>query len=44
MQELDLYSMENELGKAIDSFAHGKAPGKDGISAEVIKCGKLALL
>ena len=44
MEELDLSPMENELSKAIYSLAHGKAPGKGSIPAEVIQCGKLALL
>lgn len=44
MEELDLPPSVEELSKAIDSLAHGKAPGSDGIPAEVIQCGKPALL
>ena len=33
-----------ELSKAIDALASGKAPGEDGIPPEIIKCGKSALL
>jgi hypothetical protein len=33
-----------ELSKAIDMLSSGKAPGADGIPAEVIKSGKAGLL
>ena len=35
---------EEELSKAIDSLAHGKAPGGDGIPEEVLQCAKSTLL
>lgn len=44
MAELDLPPTEDELNKAIDTLAHGKAPSKDGIPAKVIQCGKPVLL
>ena len=39
-EELDDSPTTEELGKAIDSLASGKAPGNDGIPPEVIKAGK----
>ncbi|KAK2555651.1 Craniofacial development protein 2 [Acropora cervicornis] len=44
MEELDHLPTEEELSKAIDSLACGKAPGKDGIPPELLKQGKLTLL
>ncbi|XP_033120196.1 uncharacterized protein LOC117119470 [Anneissia japonica] len=43
MGELDQPSVL-ELSQAIDSLANGKAPGKDGIPAEILKCGKVRIL
>ena len=44
MEELDTPPTEEELNKAIDSLARGKAPGGDGILAEVLQCAKSTLL
>ncbi|XP_044176632.1 uncharacterized protein LOC122959374 [Acropora millepora] len=44
MEELDHLPTEEELSKAIDSLACGKAPGKDGIPPELLKQAKLTLL
>ena len=44
LDELDAEPTEEELSKAIDCLSTGKAPGEDGIPAEVIKRGKDALL
>ena len=44
MPELDEAPSINELSKAIDRLPLGKAPGKDGILAEVIKNSKSTLL
>ncbi|XP_063591295.1 uncharacterized protein LOC134768396 [Penaeus indicus] len=44
MEELDQVPTLDELSKAIDMLPSGKAPGSDGIPAEVIKGGKPALL
>jgi len=44
MSELDTKPSLDELAKAIDRLLSGKAPGKDSIPAEVIKCGKSTLL
>lgn len=40
MEELDEMPTLEELSKAIDNLVCGKAPGKDSISAEVLKHGK----
>ncbi len=39
MKELDALPNVDELSKAIDSLARGKAPGSDIIPPEVIKAG-----
>ena len=39
LEELDSEPTPQELSKAIDALASGKAPGEDGIPPEVIKCG-----
>ena len=44
MDELDTPPTEEELSKAIDSLARGKAPGGDGIPAEVLQCAKSTFL
>ena len=44
MEELDVPPTIEELSKAIDCLACGKAPGSDGIPAEVLRSGKPALL
>ena len=44
MPELDEVLSIEELSKAIDRLPSGKAPGKDGILAEVIKSSKSTLL
>ena len=44
LDELDAEPTEEELSKAIDCLSTGKAPGEDGIPAEVIKRGKDAPL
>ena len=44
MEELDTEPTLEELGKAIDCLACGKAPGSDGIPPEILKSGKPALL
>ena len=41
MDRLDARLTIEELSKPIDTLTSGKAPGSDGISQEVIKCGKL---
>ena len=37
LEELDREPTRDELSEALDSLASGKAPGKDGIPAEVLK-------
>ena len=44
LEELDREPTTDELSKALDSLASGKAPGKDGIPAEVLKCCKETLI
>ena len=44
MEELDAPPSLEELGKAIDFLACGKAPEKDDIPPEVIKAGKTTLI
>jgi hypothetical protein len=40
MEELDVPPTINELRKAIDVLSCAKAPGRDGIPAEIAKAGK----
>ena len=40
LEELDREPTIDELSEVLDSLACGKAPGKDGIPAEVLKCCK----
>jgi hypothetical protein len=40
MEELDVPPSVDELRKAVNSLACGKAPGNDGIPPEVIRAGK----
>ena len=40
LEELKSEPTLEELNKALDSLATGKAPGKDGIPPEVLKCVK----
>ena len=42
--ELDDAPTKEELSKAINDISSGKAPGQDGITAEVFKCGGSQLL
>ena len=44
LDQLDAQPSLEELSKAIDHLSNGKAPGNDGIPAEVVKYGKPALL
>ena len=44
LEELDSEPTLEELSKAIDALASGKAPCENGISPDIIKCGKPALL
>ena len=44
LEELDSEPTMEELSKAIDALACGRAPGEDSIPPEIIKCGKPALL
>ncbi|XP_038074903.1 uncharacterized protein LOC119742800 [Patiria miniata] len=44
MEELDKGPYEEELSKAIDRLACGKAPGADGITPDIIQLGKPTLL
>ena len=44
LEELDREPTIDELSEALDSRASGKAPGKDGIPAEVLKCCKETLI
>ena len=44
MEELDVLPTEEELSKAIDSLAPGKAPGSDSIPPDLIKRCKTTLL
>ena len=44
MEELDTPPTVEELSIAINSLANNKAPGKDGIPAEIIKAGKQSCL
>ena len=44
LEELDREPTIDEVSEALDSLASGKAPGKDGIPAEVLKCCKEILI
>ena len=44
LSELDETPTKEELSKAISDISSGKAPGQDGIPAEVFKCGGSQLL
>ena len=44
MDELDGEPTLEEINQALDQLSLGKAPGNDGIPAEVIKCAKGTLL
>ena len=44
LEELDREPTIDKLNEALDSLASGKAPGKDGIPAEVLKCCKETLI
>ena len=44
MDELDSEPTLEEINQALDQLSFSKAPGKDGIPAEVIKCAKGTLL
>ena len=44
MEELDAEPILEELGKAIDRLAFGKAPGTDGILPDLVKSWKSTLL
>ena len=44
MDELDSEPTLEEINQALDQLSSGKAPEKDGIPAEVIKCAKETLL
>ena len=44
MEELDEMPTLEELSKALDNLACGKAPGKDSIPSEVLKHGKPSIL
>ena len=44
LEELDSEPTMEELSKAIDALACGRAPGEDSIPPKIIKCGKPALL
>ena len=44
LEELNREPTIDELSEALDSLASGKAPGKDGIPAEVLKCCKETLI
>ena len=43
-EELDATPTQEELSKAIDTLACGKAPGNDGIPPEALKNGKTLIL
>lgn len=44
LDELDTEPTLEDLSKAINELASGKAPGEDGIPPKIIKCGTPALL
>ena len=41
---LDIVPTEEDVTSAMESLTNGKSPGNDGISPEVLKCGKRTLL
>ena len=41
MEQRDVPPTGEELSEVIDSLVHGKAPGNDGIPAEVLQSAKL---
>ena len=43
LKEIDAEPTLDELEKAINCLDSGKAPGSDGISPKIIKCGKVSL-
>ena len=44
MDELDSEPTLKEFNQGLDQLSYGKAPGKDGIPAEVTKCAKGTLI
>ena len=44
VEELDTIPTQEELNKAFSALSNGKAPGNDGIPAEILKCTKDTLL
>eukprot|EP00745_Piridium_sociabile_P043277 TRINITY_DN8831_c0_g1_i1.p1 TRINITY_DN8831_c0_g1~~TRINITY_DN8831_c0_g1_i1.p1 ORF type:complete len:1016 (+),score=240.62 TRINITY_DN8831_c0_g1_i1:1061-4108(+) len=44
LEELDGEPSLEEISEALDSLASGRAPGKDGIPAEVLKCCKATII
>ena len=44
MEDPEIPATEEELSTATDSLTHSKAPGRDGIPAELLQCAKSTLL
>ena len=44
LEELDQLPTMEEIQRAINNLSSGKAPGQDGIPAEIYKCGQEAIL